>query len=558
MSIVHTITEGGQIWTHRFRMFKQVIKITLSFSFLVGIIVFAICMLNVPFIQYQGSWYFTKSYLLENYSKEIEVDSHYWERTTEQRYSKKTVFIPTKRVKKASEIDFIRLKTSIFAALSMSSLIGNLAIVASLFFFLICGRKSKSKQHLSGRKISKAWLVALKLKLTRKASPISIGSIPLVKGSESQHMLITGGTGTGKTNCLHHILTQIRQQKHKAIIIDTTGGFIDRYYSSSKDIILSPFHDKSSHWHPWAECKTPFDFAEIAESFIPFSYNEHDNYWRQASRTVFQSMLQKFNDSQKTSELIRWILFEPLEKLCALLQGTKAASHMDFNSEKTASSIRSVASTFLECLECLNDTQAPFSIQDWISCKEKDSWLFLHCTPSQRTAVRPLLSTWLSSAIKGLLALEPDLSRRIWFIIDELPSLQKVKNIETLLTEGRKYGGCGILSLQSPSQLESIYGRESTKTIIGNTLTKVIFAEQDPEIAERISKSFGNCETKEFNEGISYGAHEARDGVNLSTQTKSTAIVSPSKILSLPKNTAFIKLPGSHPIVRVNLKISKN
>ncbi|MBA3239511.1 MAG: type IV secretion system DNA-binding domain-containing protein [Parachlamydiaceae bacterium] len=97
-----------------------------------------------------------------------------------------------------------------------------------------------------------------------------------------------------------------------------------------------------------------------------------------------------------------------------------------------------------------------------------------------------------------------------------------------------------------------------TKTIIGNTLTKIILAEQDPEIAERISKAFGDCEVKEFNEGISYGAHEARDGVNLSTQTKSSPIVSPSKILSLPKNTAFVKLPGNYPIVKVRLKIAKS
>ncbi|MBA3237177.1 MAG: type IV secretion system DNA-binding domain-containing protein [Parachlamydiaceae bacterium] len=62
---------------------------------------------------------------------------------------------------------------------------------------------------------------------------------------------------------------------------------------------------------------------------------------------------------------------------------------------------------------------------------------------------------------------------------------------------------------------------------------------------------------KEFNEGISYGAHEARDGVNLSTQTKSSPIVSPSKILLLPKNTAFIKLPRNYPIVTVKLKITK-
>lgn len=39
MSIVHTITEGGQIWTHRFRMFKQVIKkLHLAFHFLLGLL----------------------------------------------------------------------------------------------------------------------------------------------------------------------------------------------------------------------------------------------------------------------------------------------------------------------------------------------------------------------------------------------------------------------------------------------------------------------------------------------------------------------------------------
>ncbi len=106
--------------------------------------------------------------------------------------------------------------------------------------------------------------------------------------------------------------------------------------------------------------------------------------------------------------------------------------------------------------------------------------------------------------------------------------------------------------------MESIYGRDVTKTIIGNTLTKVIFAEQDPEIAERISKSFGDCEMKEIHEGISYGAHEARDGVNFSNHIKQSPIVSASKILSLPKNTAFIKLPGNYAIAKVKLKIAKN
>lgn len=553
----HTITEGGQITAHRLRMFRQVLKLTFCSAIAMGLIVIAMYSMSIPYSIYQGSWYYIKSYLLEDYTDELSVQKQYWERITQQRYNKEEILISPKVLMSATAKDFKALKISFLNSIRMSAFFSTGLASITFFLFFLFGRKSKSKKQLSGRKICSAWLLFLKLKLSGKASKIQIGKIPLVKGSESQHILITGGTGTGKTNCLHHLLKQIRASKKKVIIVDTTGAFLDRYYRSQKDFILSPFHTNTAKWHPWAECQTKFDFAEIAESFIPLSNSEHDNYWRQAARTVFSSMLEKFKDSRKNSELIRWLLFESLENVCLFLANTKAASHMDAKSEKTASSIRSVASTFLDCLECLEDAEHAFSIREWLKDEDQDSWLFLHCTPSQRMAVGPLLSTWLSSAIKGLMALEPDLQKQIWFIIDELPSLQKVKNIETLLTEGRKYGGCAVLSLQSPSQLESIYGRDVTKTIIGNTLTKIIFAEQDPEIAERISKSFGDCEIKEFQEGISYGAHEMRDGVNLSCHTKHSPIVSASKILALQKNTAYIKLPGSYPIAKVKLGIAK-
>lgn len=252
--------------------------------------------------------------------------------------------------------------------------------------------------------------------------------------------------------------------------------------------------------------------------------------------------------------MIRWLQYEKLFSLCQLLEGTKAAAHMDFSSEKTASSVRSVTSTFLECLESLQDTKTPFSIRNWISQKDS-SWLFIQCTPSQRSLLRPLISAWISSAVRGLLALPIDLKRRIWFAIDELPTLQRVKDLETLLTEGRKYGGCGIISLQSPAQLEEVYGRNVAKIIIGNTATKVIFRERDPEIATRISHAFGEREVIEIQEGISYGAHEARDGVSLSMQNKVRPVVSASQIMDLPVNTAYIKLAEETSVAKVNLSI---
>ena len=129
-------------------------------------------------------------------------------------------------------------------------------------------------------------------------------------------------------------------------------------------------------------------------------------------------------------------------------------------------------------------------------------------------------------------------------MIDELPTLQKLKELELFVTESRKYGGCGLFALQSPAQLEKIYGRSSAHTIIGNCSTRVIFAEHDPEISKAISLSLGEAEVKEYQEGISYGAHEVRDGVNLSLQTRNLPIVSPTDIQSLESNHAYVRLPG--------------
>ncbi|HNA62659.1 MAG TPA: type IV secretion system DNA-binding domain-containing protein, partial [Rhabdochlamydiaceae bacterium] len=43
----------------------------------------------------------------------------------------------------------------------------------------------------------------------------------------------------------------------RAIVVDITGEFVEKYYQPSCDIILNPFDPKSAQWHPWAECSHP-------------------------------------------------------------------------------------------------------------------------------------------------------------------------------------------------------------------------------------------------------------------------------------------------------------
>ena len=111
-----------------------------------------------------------------------------------------------------------------------------------------------------------------------------------------------------------------------------------------------------------------------------------------------------------------------------------------------------------------------------------------------------------------------------------------------------------MLALQSLAELEIIYGRELTKVIIGNCSTRIAFSEQDPHTALNISKIFGEKETQQIQESLSYGAHEMRDGVSLSLQNKSSPVVSATALLSLKTNEAFVKLPDNIPITKIKLK----
>lgn len=117
---------------------------------------------------------------------------------------------------------------------------------------------------------------------------------------------------------------------------------------------------------------------------------------------------------------------------------------------------------------------------------------FLMASPSQRAVLVPLISAWYSIAMRSLMQMSIDLDRRMWFVADELPSLQKLKELETCLVEGRKFGACALLAIQSPAQLEMIYGHHNTRVIIGNCATKVSFSSRIQLLQNRFLKSLEN------------------------------------------------------------------
>jgi type IV secretory pathway TraG/TraD family ATPase VirD4 len=178
--------------------------------------------------------------------------------------------------------------------------------------------------------------------------------------------------------------------------------------------------------------------------------------------------------------------------------------------------------------------------------------MFITAREELRDAMSPVLSLWIDTAMKAVLSLEPVHKERLWFFIDELPTLQKLDILKMVLTNTRKYGLCCVIGVQDFSQLYEIYGHDLAKTIISGCQTKLLLRVTDGAAAKLMSELMGQAEIDEKEESLSYGLSASRDGVSVFAKRNLRDIVLTSEILTLPDMHGYLSIPGDYPIGKVS------
>ena len=153
-----------------------------------------------------------------------------------------------------------------------------------------------------------------------------------------------------------------------------------------------------------------------------------------------------------------------------------------------------------------------------------------------------------------MLSLAQERERRIWIILDELPTLHQVPSLQPGLAESRQFGGCFVLGVQVASALRDLYGRNGAETISGLCGTRVVLAAPDRDTAQWSADSLGRSEVEEVSEGVSYGANTIRDGVSLTPRRELRALALPSEIMRLPNLHGYLKFPGPLPVASIRLR----
>lgn len=431
------------------------------------------------------------------------------------------------------------------------------ALTSIGFVFLVSlywwgyGKGKMSDKQLRGASLVDGPELKKVMKSRDDCSPYELAGVPMRRKSETLHTLIGGAQGTGKSQQFFALMKQVRAQGKRAIVYDPTGEFTQAFYREGKDILMNPLDARSPNWNIWNEIEKDYHFDNLANGLIP-DPAEADPFWAAAGRMVLKDVYRVLGRENRRSnrELYNSIAKSNLDALHALLQGTAGATYVDPTTERTGMSLKMTVQNQLEAFRFLHDEGESFSIRRWVH-DDSDSWMFITAREAMREALKPVLSLWIDTAIKAVLDLEAIHRERLWFFIDELPTLQKLDILKLALTNTRKYGLCVVLGVQDFSQLYEIYGHDLAKTIISGCQTKLLLRVTDGAAAKLLAELMGQAEVDEKEETLSYGLNAQRDGVSIFARRSMRDIVLTSEILTLPDMTGYLVVPGDYPIAKV-------
>jgi len=442
--------------------------------------------------------------------------------------------------------------------------IGLGALLIALVFFIARGQSLRSERFIRGSGILGAKALAWRLFWQRKASDIKFGKVPIVKGSETQHMLMSGTTGSGKTQLLCSMLDCVRQRGDAAVVYDPTGEFLRAFYREG-DIVLNPLDARSPKWTPWAEMRHPADSIRIASAIIPAARGNADPFWSTAAQRLLAGVLQSLatDPDRNVAQLLKLLSDPSMDALASAIKDLPIAAILkkDKDSEnRLGQSVRGTLLPYVEALQFLPSSTSmneEFSLRDWVGRIDATTgpkpWIFIESRADLHESLKPLISCWLDSLAAGLMSLAPNRDRRLWFVIDELPSLQRLPSIRSLLAEGRKFGAACVLALQGIPQLRATYGADEAEAISGLCNTHVIFRTNSPDTAQWATKLLGEREITEAKEAMTYSASNARDGIHLSQQRFTQPIVLPTEIMQLDALHFYLKLAANYPIAKTKI-----
>jgi hypothetical protein len=352
--------------------------------------------------------------------------------------------------------------------------------------------------------------------------------------AEDQHFEIIDDTGSDKTTIILQMLRQIQTRGHSAILYDPACEFIERFYDESRgDIVLNPLDRRCPYWGPSEELVRRAEARTVAASLFQPTNDRKGEFFIESPQKIFAHLLL---DLPTPQQLVDWMSHP--EEIDYRVQDTELASLIDPSAPQQRSGVLGSLSLVADSFRLLpkkEDAPTEWTAREW--SKERKGWIFITSQPAEREALRPLHSLWIDMLVLRLLNAPTAEQHPVWFVLDELASLQKLPQLHTAITENRKSRNPIVLGFQGKAQLEVIYGHLA-EVMLSQPATKIFLKTTEPNAAEWVSRAIGKVEIERMKETHFDGT---RRGRNFALDRQTEPLVLDSEISGLENLHAYIK-----------------
>lgn len=351
---------------------------------------------------------------------------------------------------------------------------------------------------------------------------VFFGGMMLPTSEFTTHMKIIGSTRSGKTNLLRLFMQSALVHtfsgvKSRAIIYDPKTEFPSLLAGmgiGEEDLlILNPFDARAYAWDMAKDLTDDRDAEAFADIMVPTNPQAGaGKFFDDATRILLGAIVKLYMQYAPGQWTLRDVILgcQSIELLSLLLENDPdlRADLRAAGSGDTAQNVMATLATVtrrglktVAAYEHYHHTQGrTFTIEDWM---RNTYILLLGCDRRSKATLQPLNQLMMTRISQMVTSQQTD--GQTYIILDELPELGKIGDIDRVAKLGASYGVCLSIAFQVYSDVEKIYGKETANSLIGQCDKSAYLRVLDHQTADWSARQIGQTKVKRKMKSYSAG-----------------------------------------------------